>query len=72
MRRPIVDLARAQFAPVLVDPRFPVAAAACGRWVYLRPDATEAERRRAIATWLLASTGGAFTAADIDSVEILL
>jgi hypothetical protein len=67
-----IDLERAKGAPVVVDGRFPVPAAACPRSVYLRPDATAAQRRRAVATWLLASSGQPFTSADVASVEMLL
>ncbi len=67
-----INLERAKVAPVVVDGRFPVPAAACASSVYIRPDATEAQRRRAVATWLLASTGDPFTTEDVASVEMLL
>lgn len=66
------DLGRASSAPVLMDHRFPVPAAACANAVYLRPDATASQRRRAVATWLLASSGEPFTPADVERVEMLL
>lgn len=58
-------------APIVEDDRLPMRAAASSRGVYLRTDATDDERRRAIAIWYLSRTGTCFTAGDVEYVENL-